>query len=72
MRGYIEGDRLTFETLGDTPARLRLVWDLTQLDDATWRTEMSIAGGPWSLVEEYHLTPVPELVDIRSDSQPSP
>ncbi len=29
MRGHIEGDRLIFETLGDTAARLRLVWDLT-------------------------------------------
>ena len=57
MRGHIEGDRLIFETLGDQPARLRLVWDLTDPDDATWRNEMSIAGGPWSLVEEYHLTP---------------
>jgi hypothetical protein len=38
----------------------------------TWRNEMSIAGGPWSLVEEYHLTPVPERYEIRSDPQPSP
>jgi hypothetical protein len=72
MRGHIEDDRLIFETLGDTAVRLRLVWDLTDPDDATWRNEMSIAGGPWSLVEEYHLTPVPEQYEIGSDSQPSP
>jgi Protein of unknown function (DUF1579) len=66
MRGHIEGDRLIFETLGDTQVRLRLVWDLTDPDDARWRNEMSIAGGAWSLVEEYHLTPVPEQVEIRS------
>jgi hypothetical protein len=59
MRGHIEGDRLIFETLGDVQVRLRLEWDLTDPDDARWRNEMSIAGGPWSLVEEYHLTPMP-------------
>jgi hypothetical protein len=72
MRGHVEGDRLIFETIADAAARLRLVWDLTDPDDATWRNEMSIAGGPWSLIEEYHLTPVPEQYEIRSDAQPSP
>jgi hypothetical protein len=66
MRGHIEGDRLIFETLGDTQVRLRLVWDLTDPDDARWRNEMSIAGGAWSLVEEYHLTPVPQQAEVRS------
>jgi hypothetical protein len=72
MRGHVEGNRLIFETLGDSAVRLRLVWDLIDPDDAMWRNEMSIAGGPWSLVEEYHLTPVPEQCEIRSDSRPSP
>jgi hypothetical protein len=66
MRGHIEGDRLIFETLGDTQVRLRLVWDLTDPDDARWRNEMLIAGGAWSLVEEYHLTPVPQQAEVRS------
>jgi len=58
MRGVIDGDRLVFETIGDPPARLRLVWDLTDPAAMTWRNEMSVGGAPWSLVEEYDLTPL--------------
>lgn len=58
MRGRIEGERLTFESVGDPPVRIRLVWDLTDPRDMLWRNEMSVAGSPWSLVEEYHCTPV--------------
>jgi hypothetical protein len=57
MRGFIDGDRLTFETIGDAPVRLRLVWDRTDPADMVWRNEMSVAGAPWSLVEEYHCRP---------------
>jgi hypothetical protein len=56
MRGHIDGDRMTFETLGDSPVRLRLVWDISDPDDPTWTNEMSVGEGPWSLVEKYHLT----------------
>lgn len=58
MRGWIEGDRLVFETLGEPPVRLRLVWDVSDPMDVVWRNEMSVGGAPWSLVEEYHCTPV--------------
>jgi hypothetical protein len=58
MRGWIEGDRLVFETLGEPPVRLRLVWDVSDPMDVVWRNEMSVGAGPWSLVEEYHCTPV--------------
>jgi hypothetical protein len=58
LRGWIDGDRLTFETVGDPPVRLRLVWDVSDPLRLTWRNEMSIGGAPWSLVEEYRLTPV--------------
>jgi hypothetical protein len=58
MRGAIEGDRLVFETIGDAPVRIRLVWDITDPTDIVWRNEMSVGGAPWSLVEEYHCTPV--------------
>jgi Protein of unknown function (DUF1579) len=58
MRGWIEGDRLTFETLGDKPVRLRLVWDVSDSDDIRWRNEMSVGGAPFTLVEEYRCTPV--------------
>jgi len=57
MRGHIESDRLTFESIGDGPVRLRLVWQLTGATEVTWRNEMSVGGGPWSLVEEYRCTP---------------
>ena len=61
MRGWIDGDRLTFETIGEPLARLRLVWDASDPNDRTWRNEMSVGGGPWTLVEAYHMTP--ELPD---------
>jgi hypothetical protein len=57
MRGWVDGDRLTFETVGHRPMRLRLVWDLTDRTDMRWRNESSVGGAPWTLVEEYHCTP---------------
>jgi Protein of unknown function (DUF1579) len=53
LRGWIEGDRLTFESVGEPVARLRLTWDVSDPAGMTWRNEISVAGGPWSLVEEY-------------------
>jgi hypothetical protein len=58
MRGRIDGDRLVFETIGEPPVCLRLVWDVSDPMDVVWRNEMSVGGAPWSLVEEYHCTPV--------------
>jgi hypothetical protein len=58
MRGWIEGDRLTFETLGERPVRLQLIWDASDPNDLRWRNEMSVAGAPFTLVEEYHCAPV--------------
>jgi hypothetical protein len=59
MRGAIDGDRMVFESVGDPPVRIRLTWELA--DGAVlWRNEMSVQGGPWSLVEDYVCTPVPE------------
>jgi hypothetical protein len=57
MRGRIEGDRLTFESIGEPPVRLRLVWDLSDSKHPTWRNEMSVGDGLWFLIEEYELTP---------------
>lgn len=59
LRGWIDGDRLIFETIGDPPVRLRLVWDAADPDRLTWRNEMAVGQKPWSLVEEYQCTPVP-------------
>lgn len=58
MRGQIEGDRLVFESIGDPIVRLRLTWDASDPGDITWRNEISVGDAPWSLVEEYHMTPV--------------
>jgi len=64
MRGWIEGDRLTFESMGESPVRIRLVWDRSDPAGMTWRNEMSVGGGPWSLIEEYGLTPVVQEVTV--------
>jgi hypothetical protein len=57
MRGAIDRDRLVFESTGDPPVRIRLTWELTG-PNVLWRNEMSVAGAPWSLVEEYVCAPV--------------
>ncbi len=57
LRGRIDGDRLTFESVGNPVVRIRLTWDLAG-PDVVWRNEVSVGGGPWSLVEEYRCTPV--------------
>jgi hypothetical protein len=56
MRGTIDGDRLTFESIAEPPVRSRLVWDFSGTQHPTWRNEMSAGGAPWFLVEEYELT----------------
>jgi hypothetical protein len=57
MRGRIDGDRLTFESIGeDKVVRIRLTWDLVDEHRIVWRNEMSVGGAPWTLVEEYDCT----------------
>jgi hypothetical protein len=58
MRGLIDGDRLIFESVAEAPVRIRLVWDLTDPNLLIWRNEMSVAGSPWSLVEQYDCRPM--------------
>lgn len=58
MRGHIDGDLLTFESTDEPAVRLRLVWDVTDPLDVLWRNETSVDGGPWTLVEAYHCTPM--------------
>jgi len=53
LRGEIDGDILTFESLGDPPVRLRMTWDVSDPPSLRWRNEMSVQGAPWTLVEEY-------------------
>ena len=58
MSGRIDGDVLTYETIGDTAVRLRLTWDLTRPPHLMWRNEMATGGAPWFLVEEYECVPI--------------
>jgi len=53
MRGRLEGDILSFETIGDGPVSQRMIWNLTDPDVMRWRNEISVNGAPFSLVEEY-------------------
>ena len=56
MTGHLDGDRLTFESEHDA-VRLRLTWDVSDLDAIAWTNECSVAGGPWTLIESYRLRP---------------
>ncbi|MDN3027194.1 DUF1579 family protein [Streptomyces sp. S.PB5] len=57
MRGHIDGDRLIFESIDDPAVRLRMEWDVADPREVLWRNEMSVHGGPWTLIEAYHCTP---------------
>jgi Protein of unknown function (DUF1579) len=60
MHGHIEGDRLIVETAADSPVRLRMTWDATDPAHLTWRNQSRAGAGPWTDIETYHLTPVPD------------
>ena len=53
LSGWIDGDLLTFQTIGRKPIRIRLVWHLVDDTTMTWRNEASVNGGPFQLVERY-------------------
>jgi len=57
MRGRIDRNRLTFETIGDQPIRLRLVWDRSNPAEIIWNNEISVGSAPWFLVEGYRCRP---------------
>lgn len=61
MNGWIDGERLTFESPPDEPARIRLTWDLTDPARMVWRNEISVGGEPWRLVEQYDCRPAMAL-----------
>lgn len=54
-RGWIEGDRLVFESMGGVGTRLRFTWDASESGVIKWRNEMAIDGGGWLLIEEYPM-----------------
>ncbi|MGW1342666.1 DUF1579 family protein [Kribbella sp. NPDC002412] len=53
LRGRIDGDLLTFESIGRPPVRIRMFWHLVDDTEMIWRNEASIDGGPFRLVERY-------------------
>jgi len=57
MRGWIDGDRLIFESTDDSPVRLRMTWDASDPTALVWRNEASTDGRDWSLIEAYRMTP---------------
>jgi hypothetical protein len=57
MRGYIDGDRLVYESMGEPLVRLRVTWDLSDRGAPTWTNEASTAHGDWHLVERYRMDP---------------
>ena len=59
LRGSIDGDLLTFQTIDDqAPIRIRLFRHLEQPDRIIWRNEVSLHQGPFDLVQRYVCRPV--------------
>lgn len=56
-RGWVEGDRLVFETTGETDARLRFTWDAAEPGVIVWRNELALPDGTWFLIESYRMIP---------------
>lgn len=57
-RGYIEGDRLVFESMPGAAVRLPFTWDASSGPDVmTRRNEMALENGSRFLIEEYPLVP---------------
>jgi hypothetical protein len=57
--GLVDGDTFTITSDGATiagaPVRLRMIWEASNPQALRWRNEMSIADGPWALIEEYDM-----------------
>ncbi len=54
-RGWIDGDRLLFESLADAAVRLRFTWDASDPGVVLWRNEMAVGDGEWFLIEQYPM-----------------
>ena len=58
MRGWIDGDLMTFESMRDEMPKLRMTWDASAAEFISWRNEMTFDGVDWQLIEEYRMAPV--------------
>jgi len=54
-RGWIDGDRLIYESLNASLPRIRLTRILAGPDHATWRNECTLDGETWGLIEQYEM-----------------
>lgn len=57
MRGVVRGDQMIFESMRDTPPRLKMTWDVSDPALLLWRNEMSFDDVNWQLIEEYEMLP---------------
>jgi hypothetical protein len=53
----VEGDRLVFESMAETGARLRFTWDASDATVIKWRNEATTGDGSWFLIEEHPMVP---------------
>jgi hypothetical protein len=58
MRGWIDGDLMTFESMRDGMPKLKMTWDASAPEFILWRNEMTFDGVDWQLIEEYRMLPV--------------
>jgi len=56
-RGWIEDDRLLFESMEGAGSRLRFTWDASKPGVIMWRNEMVLDDGDRILIEEYPMVP---------------
>lgn len=65
LRGKIDGPTLIMTPIGllqaaGQMATMRFVWDATDSQAIRWRSEASLNGGPWMLIEDYVMAPIAE------------
>jgi hypothetical protein len=63
LRGEIDGPTLVMTPVGllqaaGQMADMRFVWDATDPQAVRWRSEASVNGGPWMLIEDYVMMPI--------------
>ncbi|MCL4289843.1 MAG: DUF1579 family protein [Thermoleophilia bacterium] len=56
-RGWVDGDRLVFESMDNAQAHLRFTWDASEPGAIVWRNELSTGDGSWFPIEEYRMVP---------------
>jgi hypothetical protein len=59
-RGWIEGERLIFESLDGASIRMRFTWDASDGSSIEWQNEMATPDGGWFLIERYEMHPIGE------------